>query len=173
HRTIGEHHVVADGRVVADVAADQQHVVVADARLAAAERGAAVDRRMLADAVVFADAQATRPIAGLELLVLRMAADHREREQFAVFADPGVAVDDDVRVQARACAQADLGPDRAVRPDLDIVRQDGAVGDNRSRVNAHRGGRRGAAVGATPAGNVYPSRSPDATLRPATGRTGC
>jgi len=60
HRAIGEDDVVADGGVVADVGPGQQHVVVADRRHAAAERRAAVQGDVFADAVVVADAQLAR-----------------------------------------------------------------------------------------------------------------
>ena len=95
---IGEDDMVADHRVVSDVASSQQHVVVPDSGDPLPMGRAAVDGHVLADDVARADTQDTTIFLAAELLVLGSGAQDGEWEDFAVGAQLGVAFDDHVRL---------------------------------------------------------------------------
>ena len=110
---VGDHHPVADPRVVPDMRARHEQPVVAHPRDAAAARGTDVHRGPLADAVAPADAQA-RALAG-ELEVLRHLAEDGAREHRRAVAHMGVARDHDVGPKLDLLAQHDLRAQDAER----------------------------------------------------------
>ena len=118
-RVVREDRVVADDAVVRDVAVRHDPVVVADRRDALVLDRAAIERAVLADRVAVADDE-PRPLAGV-LLVLRIVADRGELEDVVVGADDGRALDDDVRLDARAARDLDVGADDGVGADVDVA----------------------------------------------------
>ena len=73
-----------------------------------------------------------------ELLVLRGAADHRERMDLALLADGRVTVDDDVREQFRVAADLDVFADQAIGADLDTAADARGRMDDGGRMDVQR-----------------------------------
>src|SRR2546430_9785358 len=111
---VGEHRVAADLAVVREVHVGHDPVVIAHARTAAIQRGAAVDGDALAEGVAVADLD--RGVLAAVLLVLRRRAERGEMEDLVVAPDAQSPVEHDVRADPAALADFDLGADHAVGP---------------------------------------------------------
>src|SRR5690349_13821517 len=111
-----------------NVAIAHNQTMVADIGNRAPTHRATVQRCVLADDVVIAHHQPRR-LAGIGK-VLRRAAQEREREDRIVFADLSVALDEDMRDQPRAIADAYVRTDHTARTDLHIGAKLGALIDN-------------------------------------------
>ena len=138
-RVVGEHAAVADVAVVGHVAVRHEQVVGADRRHAAAEPGAPVDGRELAEVVAVADLEPARLASELE--VLGLEADAGVREDPVVAADDGVGAEHlGAGADLRAGADPDTGADHRVGADPDVGRQLGGGIDDGRRMDrvAHR-----------------------------------
>src|SRR6266446_4235615 len=102
--------------IMRNVGIGHDQVVVADLGASPALDRAAVDGDKLADYVMVADLQACRFACVGD--VLRRQANRSEREKDVVRANFRGSLDSDVRNQAAALAELDLGPDNAIRPNL-------------------------------------------------------
>lgn len=142
HGAIGEDDIAANGRIVAYVGADQQHVIVAQSSSSATKGGSAVDRNMLSDPVIFPDPEAGRFAGGFELFVLRGGPYGAEREKLTFLANPCVAVNYDVCNQSSPVPKSDMFAHDAIWAYLDVFAELGACGDDRGWVNARRQGGR-------------------------------
>src|SRR5215469_10781055 len=111
---IGHHDAVSDVTIVRDVHVGEQVAVRSDRRRRTGV-GAAVDGHILADLVAIADADVGNLAA--EFLVLRRAADDRERIDDVLFADRRVALHDDVCKQFRSVSDRDVLADQTIRAD--------------------------------------------------------
>jgi len=132
--------VIGELAIVADVRVGHDEIMVADARDAAAFRRPNVDADELADAVIRADIE-RRVSAALVAQVLRRAAEHGAMLNAIVRADRDAAVaaaDARMRLDDRARADLDLAFDDAVRPDLGVRGDRGALAEDDARMNAQR-----------------------------------
>ena len=136
HGVVGHEDAVAEHAIVAEMDVGHQVVVRSDPGEPSFLIAAAVDGDCLAEDVVIADLDAR----GLPLVrvILGLAADDRKRMNDVVLSQGRVADQADMCDQPRAPADLDVGPDHAVRPDLDIVGDLGAGIDARG-VRNHRG----------------------------------
>lgn len=101
HDAVARDDVVAEHTIVRDVAGGEKRVIVTHGgERSLASRG--VDGKVFAEYVARADAHAG--LAAGELQILRLAADTGVRKHLAGFAEPGVALDRGVVVQAGAIA---------------------------------------------------------------------
>ena len=132
-RHVAEDGVVADVAVVRHVHVGHEDVVIADARDAAAARGAAVHGDELAKDVAGADRQPG--VLAVELEILRNLADRRERVDLAVVAELGSAVDHRRGADAAVRAGAHQRPDDRVGADRRAAADLRARVDDRRRVD--------------------------------------
>ncbi len=137
---VDERAVVADRGVVPQVAADHEHVPVADPGLAAAGDGPPVDGDVLAEDVAVADPERGRlaPIP----LVLGALAEHGAVADEVVPAHLHRPAEAGVRLDDRPLADPDRPLDDRVRPDLDVEGQFRLGGDHGGRVDQLRSERR-------------------------------
>ena len=130
HGAVGEHDPRADAVVVRDVGEVHEVVVVADHRLAAAARRAAMDRHELAEHVAGADDEPRRLAAVLQ--VLRIGAERRVRVDPVVrrrmSRGPGSDACAPTRVRAPSTTPS---PMTAYGPICDALAEDRAVRDRR------------------------------------------
>ena len=106
----------------------------------AAITGGAVDGHVLAEDVVISDLHASD--APLPFQVLGFQSQACKGKHLVVGAEGGMAVDDDVRMQLAAVAEADVLTDDAVGPDFAIGTQLRARMDDRRGMNGRRHGQR-------------------------------
>ena len=137
-RAVDDDDVIGELAVMADVRVGHDEVVIADARDAAALRGTDVDADELADPIVRADRE-RRVRAAVVAQVLRRPAEHGAVLDAVVGADrhaPVATADPRVRLDDGTGADIDLALDDAVRADLRIGGDRGALAQDDARVNA-------------------------------------
>ena len=107
--------VAADDAIVRDVTVGQNVIMRTDARRVAVT-GGAVNGDVFAQRVMVADFGAGD--AALPFQILRLQSDAGERKNFISFPQPGVPVNDHVRMQPAIVAERDVLADDAIRPDF-------------------------------------------------------
>src|SRR5450432_2174701 len=95
-----------------------QQIVIADVRHAPVVAGAAIHRDAFAEYVAVADFQARR--FTVVFLILRRVAQRGKLEYLVAGPDSRRTVDDHVRSDPAAGADADVRPDDAERPDRNV-----------------------------------------------------
>ena len=128
HGTVGNHHMISNDAIVANVRRDHEQAAVADPRdVAGLERP--VDGRVFAKYVAIADFRRARMFRHVD--VLRHAADDRAFHQQVVAANDCARFHRDAGGQVTAVAQHDSGfhdterPDPHVRTKLSVRTDDG------------------------------------------------
>ncbi len=124
-RVIDEDHIVADDTVVANMRIRHEESALAHARLAAALDGADVHGHAFANDAALADLERRRLAAVAD--ILRRRSERREWKYRTAAAERGVAGDVNMGMQRAARTDRHVRPHNAVRPDRDIVADDGSI----------------------------------------------
>ena len=128
HHVVGENDAVAHPAVVRHMAVDQERALVPHRCHAAAACSSGVHRDALADRAVRTDLQGG--VLALELQVLRLGPERREREHARTRPDRRVAGNRNVADELDARPQHHVRPDHAEWPDLHIVGELRAIFDD-------------------------------------------
>src|SRR5690606_12005172 len=116
---VGDNRVIADLAIVSNVGVGHDPVVIAHTGHAHILHRTGIDGDVFTNHIAIADFQASRFTS--VLLVLRHAADGAETVEMVVATNRGHAIYHAVRAHFGARPYRDIGPNDAVRPDLDII----------------------------------------------------